>query len=93
MIDSKIKIHCTDNNKDLDAHILNYKPQAFLDVAFQTLKIRMVFKENSKIFVGSLGGKEFVVNESQLVVSNKEYKRLKQNLKMRTCKRLKYLQI
>lgn len=75
MIDSKIKIHCTDNNKDLDAHILNYKPQAFLDVAFQTLKIRMVFKENSKIFVGSLGGKEFVVNESQLVVSNKEYKR------------------
>lgn len=75
MIDSKIKIHCTDNNRDLDAHILNYKPQAFLEVAFQTLKIKLVFKETAKIFVGSLGGKEFVVNESPLQVKNKEYRR------------------
>jgi hypothetical protein len=33
MIDSKIKIRCTDNNKDLDAHVLNYKSKAFLEVA------------------------------------------------------------
>ena len=45
MIDAKIKIHCTDNGKDVEAHILNYKPRAFLEVAFQTVKLRMIYKE------------------------------------------------
>ena len=75
MIDAKVKIHCTDNGKDVDAHILNYKPRAFLEVAFQTLKIRMVYKENTKAFVGSLGGREFVIREEALPGERKEYKR------------------
>lgn len=75
MIDAKVKIHCTDNGKDLDAHVLSYKPQAFLEVAFQTLKIRMVYKAQTKAFVGSLGGKEFVIKESDLPSDRKEYRR------------------
>ena len=75
MIDSKIKVHCTDAGKDFDMHVLSYKPQAFLEVAFQTLKIRLVYKANTKAFVGSLGGREFVVRENSLPEQHREYQR------------------
>lgn len=75
MIDEKVKVHCTDAGKDFDMHILSYKPKAFLEVAFQTLKIRMAYKENTKAFVGSLGGREFVIREESLPVERKEFKR------------------
>ncbi len=75
MIDAKVKVHCTDAGKDFDMHVLGYKPKAFLEVAFQTLKIRMVYKENTKAFVGSLGGREFVIREDALPVERKEFKR------------------
>jgi hypothetical protein len=75
MIDSKIKVHCTDAGKDFDMHVLGYKPKAFLEVAFQTLKIRMVYKENTKAFVGSLGGREFVIREESLPNTKQEFQR------------------
>ena len=76
MIDAKVKVHCTDAGKDFDMHVLGYKPKVFLEVAFQTLKIRMVYKENTRAFVGSLGGREFVIREDSLPQENrKEYQR------------------
>jgi hypothetical protein len=75
MLDAKIKVHCTDAGKDFDMHVLGYKPRAFLEVAFQTLKIRMIYKENTQAFVGSLGGREFVVRENDLPEERKEFKR------------------
>ena len=75
MIDEKVKLHCTDNDKDLDGYILSYKPKAYLEVAIQTLKIRMAYQERTKVFVGSLGGKEFVLKESGLPVERKEFSR------------------
>jgi hypothetical protein len=75
MIDAKIKIHCTDNGKDVEAHILNYRPQAFLEVAFQTVKLRMIYKENTKVFFGSLMGREFTIKEDELPKEQKEFRR------------------
>ena len=75
MIDEKIKVHCTDAGKDFDMHVLGYKPKGFLDVAFQTLKIRLAYMERTKAFVGSLGGREFVVREENLPSTKHEYKR------------------
>lgn len=76
MIDAKVKIHCTDNGKDVEVHILNYKPRAFLEVAFQTVKLRMIYKENTRVFFGSLMGREFVIKEDSLPQENrKEYQR------------------
>ena len=75
MIDSKIKVHCTDAGKDFDMHVLGYKPKAFLDVAFQTLKLRLAYMERTKAFAGSLGGREFVVREDDLPREKQEYKR------------------
>ncbi len=75
MIDSQIKVHCTDAGKDFDMHVLGYKPKAFLEVAFQTLKIRMAYKENTRAFVGNLGGREFVIKEDNLPTQKKEFQR------------------
>lgn len=75
MIDAKIKIHCTDNGRDLDAHVLSYKPRAFLEVAFQTIKLRLTYAERTRAFVGSLGGREFVIREDDLPKEKQEYKR------------------
>ena len=61
MIDAKIKIHCTDNGKDLEVHVLNYKPKAY--------------KENTQVFFGNVGGREFVVREDSLPTPRKEFRR------------------
>lgn len=75
MIDAKIKVRCTDNGKDVDVHVLNYKPKAFLEVALQTVKLRMVYKENTRVFFGTLMGREFVVKEDSLPTERKEFQR------------------
>ena len=75
MIDSLIKVHCTDAGKNFDMHVLAYKPKAFLDVAFQTLKLRLVYMERTKAFAGSLGGREFVIREDDLPQERKEFQR------------------
>jgi hypothetical protein len=75
MIDSLIKVHCTDAGKNFDMHVLAYKPKAFLDVAFQTLKLRLVYMERTKAFAGSLGGREFVIREDELPNERKEFQR------------------
>ena len=75
MIDSKVKVHCTDAGKDFDMHVLGYKPKAFLEVAFQTIKIRLAYMERTQVFVGSLGGREFVIREDALPQERQEFKR------------------
>jgi hypothetical protein len=54
---------------------LGYKPKAFLEVAFQTIKLRLVYAERTRAFVGSLGGREFVIREDALPTERKEYQR------------------
>jgi hypothetical protein len=75
MIDSKIKVHCTDAGKDFDMHVLGYKPKAFLEVAFQTIKLRLSYTDRTRAFVGSLGGREFVIKEDDLPKERKEFQR------------------
>jgi len=70
---TKILLHCTDKNKDVEAHILNHKPKAFLEVALNTVKLRMTYMNNA--YVGSMAGLEFVIREDQLPKDRKEYQR------------------
>jgi hypothetical protein len=71
----KIKLHCTDKNKNVEADILNHKPKAFLEVAINTVKLRMTYMNNA--YVGSMAGLEFVIKESDVPgeKSFKEYQR------------------
>jgi hypothetical protein len=70
---SLIKLHCTDKGKDVEAHILNHKPKVFLEVALNTVKLRMTYMNNA--YVGSMAGLEFVIKEDQLPKEQKEFQR------------------
>ena len=60
----KIILHCTDKGVDVEAHVLNHKKQQFLEVAINTVKLRMTFQNKS--YVGSMAGLEFVVREENV---------------------------
>jgi hypothetical protein len=56
-------------------HVLAYKPKAFLEVAFQTVKIKLSYLERTRAFAGSIGGREFVIREDDLPKEKQEFKR------------------
>lgn len=71
MIDAELTLICTDNGKRVQAHVLNFKDKKFLEVAVNTLKLRMTY--NNGTYVGSMGGYEFTIKETELPKSHKKY--------------------
>lgn len=70
---SKIKIYCTDKERFVDADILNVREGQFVEVAMNTVKVRLNYNKND--YVGSMAGLEFVLKEDQLPKDFREYVR------------------
>jgi hypothetical protein len=70
---SKIKIYCTDKERFVDADILNVREGQFVEVAMNTVKVRLNYNKND--YVGSMAGLEFVLKEGQLPKDFREYTR------------------
>ena len=68
-----VEVICTDNGKKVIGYILNYRIKDQLEISLNTVKIRMQYK--SGIFVGSMVGMEFVVQEDTLPRQFKDYQR------------------
>ena len=68
-----VDVTCTDNGKNVTGYILNYKAKDQLEISLNTVKIRMQYK--SGIFVGSMAGMEFVVQEEALPRQFKDFHR------------------
>lgn len=68
-----VEVTCTDNGKKVIGYILNYREKDQLEISLNTVKIRMQYK--SGIFVGSLAGMEFVVQEDTLPRQFKDFQR------------------
>jgi len=68
-----VDVTCTDNGKKVTGYILNYRAKDQLDISLNTVKIRMQYK--SGIFVGSMAGMEFVVQEEALPRQFKDFHR------------------
>ena len=68
-----VEVFCTDNGKKVIGYILNYRIKDHLEISLNTVKIRMQYK--SGIFVGSMAGMEFVVQEDTLPRQFKDYQR------------------
>lgn len=68
-----VEVTCTDNGKKVIGYILNYRPKDQLEISLNTVRIRMQYK--SGIFVGSMAGMEFVVQEDVLPRKFKEFQR------------------
>ncbi len=68
-----VDVTCTDNGKKVTGYILNYRAKDQLEISLYTVKIRMQYK--SGIFVGSMAGMEFVVQEEALPRQFKDFHR------------------
>jgi hypothetical protein len=68
-----VDVTCTDNGKKVIGYILNYRAKDQLEISLNTVKIRMQYK--SGIFVGSMAGMEFVVQEESLPRQFKDFHR------------------
>ncbi len=68
-----VEVTCTDNGKTVTGYILNYRAKDQLEISLNTVKIRMQYK--SGIFVGSMAGMEFVVQEEALPRQFKDFHR------------------
>ena len=68
-----VEVTCTDTSKKVIGYILNYRPKDQLEISLNTVKIRMQYK--SGIFVGSMAGMEFVVQEDSLPRQFKDFHR------------------
>ena len=68
-----VEVICTDNGKKVIGYILNYRIKDHLEISLNTVKIRMQYK--SGVFVGSMAGMEFVVQEDTLPRQFKDYQR------------------
>jgi len=66
-----VDVTCTDNGKKVTGYILNYRAKDQLEISLNTVKIRMQYK--SGIFVGSMAGMEFVVQEEALPRQFKDF--------------------
>jgi hypothetical protein len=60
----KVMLHCTDKGVDVEAHVLNHKKGQFLEVAVNTVKLRMTYQ--NRAYAGSMAGLEFVVREDDV---------------------------
>jgi hypothetical protein len=68
-----VEVTCTDNGKKVTGYILNYRAKDQLEISLNTVRIRMQYK--SGIFVGSMAGMEFVVQEEALPRQFKDFHR------------------
>jgi len=68
-----VDVTCTDSGKKVTGYILNYRAKDQLEISLNTVKIRMQYK--SGIFVGSMAGMEFVVQEEALPRQFKDFHR------------------
>lgn len=70
---SKVKVYCTDKDRFVDADILNVREGQFVEVAMNTVKVRLNYVK--KEYVGSMAGLEFILKEDQLPKDFREYTR------------------
>ena len=68
-----VEVTCTDNGKKVIGYILNYRAKGQLEISLNTVKIRMQYKTG--IFVGTMAGMEFVVQEDTLPRQFKDFQR------------------
>ncbi len=60
----KVKLHCTDKAVDVEADVLSHKKGVFLEVAMNTVKVRLNYQNG--VYVASKAGLEFVVREENI---------------------------
>jgi len=71
----EVQVHCTDKGRNVAGHILNYNPGVFLDVAINTVKVKLSYDSTFDQYVGSMAGLEWVVKQDDLPKDVGQYRR------------------
>ncbi|MDC6484830.1 hypothetical protein PQZ09_02715 [Methylophilaceae bacterium] len=69
----EITVTCTDNGKSVIGYILDLRPKNHLEISLNTVKIHLQYR--SGVYVGSMSGMEFTVEEGDLPKEYKEFER------------------
>lgn len=58
--EDKVVLHNTDKGQDVEAEVLEFKPNHFLSVSIQRqIKLKMQYVAGKNIYLGSMAGLEF----------------------------------
>jgi hypothetical protein len=69
----EITVTCTDNGKSVIGYILDLRPKNHLEISLNTVKIHLQYRGG--VYVGSMSGMEFTVEEGDLPKEYKEFER------------------
>jgi hypothetical protein len=75
MIDQELTLTCTDNDYKVPAHVLAFKDKFYIDVAINTVRVRLSYNKVTSAYAGSLGGYEFVIKEKDIPEQRQQYRR------------------
>lgn len=70
-----IDVYCTDKDQHVSGHILNHHPGVFMDVAINTVKVKLNYNKQFDQYVGNMAGLEWIVKGADLPDQYDEYKR------------------
>jgi len=71
----EIKVHCTDKGMDVNGYILNHNPGVFMDVAINTVKVKLTYNKQFNQYVGSMAGFEWIVTSENIPKDIPQFKR------------------
>jgi len=69
----EITVTCTDNGKSVIGYILDFRKKDHLEISLNTVKIHLQFRNG--VYVGSMSGMEFTVEEGDLPKEHQEFQR------------------
>jgi len=69
----EITVTCTDNGKSVIGYIFDFRAKGHLEVSLNTVKINLQYRNG--VYVGSMSGMEFTVEEADLPKEHQDYQR------------------
>ena len=69
----EITVTCTDNGKSVIGYILDFRKKDHLEISLNTVKINLQYRNG--VYVGSMSGMEFTVEEGDLPKEHQEFQR------------------
>ena len=63
----KVDLYCTDKSQYIEAEIMNIREGVYLEASIQgSVKLNMQYNKQHKTYIGSMGGLEFTLKESNI---------------------------
>jgi len=75
--EGKCDLHCTDNDKNVLAEVVDLKPEMYLTVYVADSKIVMQYNKRHNVYIGSLLGREFTTQGPKFWDTGRDIRRVR----------------